>query len=279
MMRHVYLPLLTLFCFLLPSSDVLAASDSECAIILCAPLGFSSDGCHDAHNAMLDRIAHFKPAIPGLEECQQQTPTSGHQDIDNRIARNEPKVHPDYEIKKGSAVYVAPRRVCVAHYHTHSGGCSYYVDVKEAWIRDKTCQKHTPEDHSQPPFCSWNLTYQETWINHHPLGKLVFSDGHVSIESYADKSAIGRVMNRLDTLSSASVPSSTLPDRFSTMTPEEIDNAIATMTPEELAALSAPSASQAELAPLESATTQLAPSDVAEINAFTHDARVGMEEE
>ena len=43
-------------------------SEGECAIWICLPSGFTV-GCDVAFNAMLDRIAHFKPPLPLLTSC------------------------------------------------------------------------------------------------------------------------------------------------------------------------------------------------------------------
>lgn len=68
--RHLALSAITFFGVTAALSKPAYAGPSkdECAIWICLPSGFTI-GCDVAFNAMLDRIAHFKPPLPLLTSC------------------------------------------------------------------------------------------------------------------------------------------------------------------------------------------------------------------
>ena len=46
-----------------------AASDDECGIWLCAPIGFAPGDCAGPHRAMIRRIHKLQSPLPSLSSC------------------------------------------------------------------------------------------------------------------------------------------------------------------------------------------------------------------
>lgn len=60
-----------LLCFVIVGpSQVRAASQDECAIWLCFPIGFAFPSCHSAHAAMVKRLFEFKGPAPSFSSCE-----------------------------------------------------------------------------------------------------------------------------------------------------------------------------------------------------------------
>jgi len=61
------------------TSPAYAASEDECAIWLCLPVGFAFSECTAAYGAMLDRIFSFppKPPLPLFGSCSVDSPNGG----------------------------------------------------------------------------------------------------------------------------------------------------------------------------------------------------------
>lgn len=51
------------------SINAFATSNDECAIWLCAPMGFAPSSCHSAFKAMIHRVKHFKSPVPSFGSC------------------------------------------------------------------------------------------------------------------------------------------------------------------------------------------------------------------
>lgn len=76
-MRKRTLSLLLILISTLPLtiSPTYAASEDECSIWLCLPMGFPS-GCGDAKKAFKNRIKKFKPPLPHFGSCTKGSPES-----------------------------------------------------------------------------------------------------------------------------------------------------------------------------------------------------------
>ncbi|WP_178306573.1 hypothetical protein [Vibrio algicola] len=185
-MNHVFKPLLytTLLALLTPSFSANAISDDECAILMCAPVGFLNSNCKAAKKAMHKRILRGKPAIPRLDQCMIETPKTGNDDIDNYISKNEDNVDPNVDIKSGYATYIAPQSHVCSQEITQGGDnarttyCTQYINVPEQWIKDIRCEKQIKGYLSLPQFCSSTITYQQAIIDGQLSGHVHYSDGH-----------------------------------------------------------------------------------------------------
>ncbi|TVO39890.1 hypothetical protein [Vibrio algivorus] len=161
-----------------------SASDAECAILICAPVGFLNEHCKDARKAMSKRIRRGKPAAPRFDECSQETPDTGNMEIDEYVANNESSVNPNVEVNRGLGAYIAPNpKACAAYSqiggsNTSSEICTRWVNVPEQWIKEVSCLKGQKDYQSSPPFCTKTLTYQQVFIDNHPSGHVLFDDGH-----------------------------------------------------------------------------------------------------
>lgn len=60
----------------LMSAPSVAASEADCSIWLCLPVGFLS-GCGDAKKAFKNRIKKFKPPLPSFSSCMSTRTMAG----------------------------------------------------------------------------------------------------------------------------------------------------------------------------------------------------------
>lgn len=179
-MTRAFVLLIPLFSF-----QAFSVSDDECAILICAPVGFMDSNCKAAKRAMHKRVLKGKPPAPRFDQCSEETPDTGNMEVDNYIAENEKTVEPNVDIKEGIGAYIAPQPHACAGYRTIGGSnssneiCYRWVDVPEEWIKDISCIKQSKGYLSSPPFCTRTLKYQQAMIDGYPSGHVYYSDGHL----------------------------------------------------------------------------------------------------
>ncbi|ARR10586.1 MULTISPECIES: conjugal transfer protein [Vibrio harveyi group] len=121
------------------------ASDADCAIWLCLPVGFIG-GCGDAKKAFLKRIKKFKPPLPSFSKCMFKG------DLPNGSAANMPdtemtsKTGKAARLKDGSIIHGTPCTVISNH-----GGYATY-----------------------PRNCVATLNYVQTYMNGQPYGEIYY---------------------------------------------------------------------------------------------------------
>ena len=112
-----------------------ASSQAECAIWLCAPLGFSVPGCHTAFKAMIRRVRHFKSPVPSLGSCMVSGNAGVLDDNNHGFSSTNGRVA-FINHNKNNVVYNTTCRRVRHHHHHHMqpSGCTgsgYYVQMFE----------------------------------------------------------------------------------------------------------------------------------------------------
>lgn len=181
-MKKIAISALTLSILLHPL-PAFSVSDDECAILMCAPVGFMNSNCKAAKRAMHKRVLKGKSPVPRYSQCSKKTPNTSSMKVNNYIAENEDTVRPNVDIKEGIGAYIAPQpHACNAYRYSSNDSsteiCIRWIDVPEEWVKDISCIKQSKGYLSSPPFCTSTLTYQQALIDNFPSGHVYYSDGH-----------------------------------------------------------------------------------------------------
>ena len=142
-----------LIVLLILSNFVLAneakASDADCSIWLCLPMGFG-EGCDDAKKAFKDRIKNFKPPLPDLMSCL----VSGDM---------KPVLDSDVDSKEGIAALIPARTIKGKYIPTHT-------------VKDVRC--HYYSNFRKPAGCSTTIRYVDTYIDGGKYGGTFYFDNN-----------------------------------------------------------------------------------------------------
>lgn len=146
-----------------------AASDADCSIWLCLPMGFPS-GCGDAKSAFKKRIKKFKPPLPSLSSCLVSS------DVES----------PQGEITStdGFAALIPERQVCSRwerkrrrdEWETY---CAEYETIPTHVIKNTRCVVHRERGESRiytPTGCSRTIRYVDSYIDGQPNGDTYYFD-------------------------------------------------------------------------------------------------------
>lgn len=107
-----------------------AASDDECGIWLCAPIGFAPGDCAGPHRAMIRRIHKLQSPLPSLSSCGNNVNT------DTVVAHD------------GRAAYIPSHEICLEYseetIYTAYGPkinktCIRYGESGDSWVKDRFC--------------------------------------------------------------------------------------------------------------------------------------------
>lgn len=107
-----------------------AASDDECGIWLCAPIGFAPGDCAGPHRAMIRRIHKLQSPLPSLSSCGSNVNT------DTVVAHD------------GRAAYIPSHEICLEYseetIYTAYGPkinktCIRYGESGDSWVKDRFC--------------------------------------------------------------------------------------------------------------------------------------------
>ena len=147
-----------------------AASDADCSIWLCLPMGFPS-GCGDAKSAFKKRIKKFKPPLPSLSSCL----------VSSDVETSEGEI----TSTDGYAALIPEREVCSrwASRPTFKGEretyCAEYETIPTHVIKNTRCQSYSfgdRERENRPEGCSRTIRYVDTYIDGQPNGDTYYFD-------------------------------------------------------------------------------------------------------
>ena len=93
-----------------------AASDDECGIWLCAPIGFAPGDCAGPHRAMIRRIHKLQSPLPSLSSCGSNVNT------DTVVAHD------------GRAAYIPSHEICL-EYSEETVYTAYGPQIKKTCIK------------------------------------------------------------------------------------------------------------------------------------------------
>lgn len=128
-----------------------AVSQTECAIWLCLPAGFSVGECSAAHAAFLERIRKGKPPLPPFSSCaiEESGATSGN-------SRYEAGYEVWESCKSGYRPldYIDPLQAQRVHICVSASCPNPQPDV----VGDLSCDHYAPEKRAQPNFI-------KLWVN------------------------------------------------------------------------------------------------------------------
>lgn len=141
-----------------------AASDDECAIWLCAPVGFPP-GCGAARSAMHSRVRHHKSPIPSWSSCSQN----------NNEGMNE---------KYGYAAYIPERTVqdkCIRESSMYTYGkracLEYsYKTVPATYVKGASCVRNCGSTGCStiPNGCTATYYYVDIYQNGQQIGETYY---------------------------------------------------------------------------------------------------------
>lgn len=167
MKKSIVLCLLSLCLFY--TSKGYATSDDECAIWLCAPMGFLPSDCGAAHKAMHKRLHLGKTAVPSFSEC-------------NNKNNNE-----EFKSTEGIAAYIPAHEGkgrCIKWNQTSLNQgqysdvmCEEYeiIFVDKSFVKDQPCI-HGTTGHTTPSGCIGNYYYVQIYNNGLPLNEPYYFD-------------------------------------------------------------------------------------------------------
>ena len=155
--------LLAVFSFI-PSVE--AASDDDCSIWLCLPMGFPS-GCGDAKKAFKKRIKNFKSPLPSLSSCLLK-------------GGDIPKSENDVSSQDGKAAYIPERTICTKYESKRDGGewrryCVSQEVIPAHAIKDRFCVIDKQNNHS-PAHCSHTIRYVDVYMDGEFYGETHYFD-------------------------------------------------------------------------------------------------------
>ena len=130
-----------------------AASDDECGIWLCAPIGFAPGDCAGPHRAMIRRIHKLQSPLPSLSSCGSNVTT------DTVVAHD------------GRAAYIPSHEICLEYseetiYTAYgpkiSQTCIRYGESGDSWVKDSFCNPNcgTPGCDPDTKGCARTAYYQ-----------------------------------------------------------------------------------------------------------------------
>ena len=131
-----------------------AASDDECGIWLCAPIGFAPGDCAGPHRAMIRRIHKLQSPLPSLSSCGSNVTT------DTVVAHD------------GRAAYIPSHEICLEYseetIYTAYGPkinktCIRYGESGDSWVKDRFCNPNCGSTgcHPDPKGCTRTDYYVE----------------------------------------------------------------------------------------------------------------------
>lgn len=131
-----------------------AASDDECGIWLCAPIGFAPGDCAGPHRAMIRRIHKLQSPLPSLSSCGSNVNT------DTVVAHD------------GRAAYIPSHEICLEYseetIYTAYGPkinktCIRYGESGDSWVKDRYCNPNCGSTgcHPDPKGCTRTDYYVE----------------------------------------------------------------------------------------------------------------------
>lgn len=131
-----------------------AASDDECGIWLCAPIGFAPGDCAGPHRAMIRRIHKLQSPLPSLSSCGSNVNT------DTVVAHD------------GRAAYIPSHEICLEYseetVYTAYGPqikktCIKYGESGDSWVKDRYCNPNCGSTgcHPDPKGCTRTDYYVE----------------------------------------------------------------------------------------------------------------------
>lgn len=132
----------------------IAASDDECGIWLCAPLGFGPSECAGPHRAMIRRLHKLQSPLPSLSSCGKNVRS------DNVVAHD------------GRAAYIPSHDICTEYkeetVYTNMGPqktqkCVAYGPSGDSWVKDRYCNPNCGSTgcHPDPKGCTRTDYYIE----------------------------------------------------------------------------------------------------------------------
>lgn len=131
-----------------------AASDDECGIWLCAPIGFAPGDCAGPHRAMIRRIHKLQSPLPSLSSYGSNVNT------DTVVAHD------------GRAAYIPSHEICLEYseetVYTAYGPqikktCIKYGESGDSWVKDRFCNPNCGSTgcHPDPKGCTRTDYYVE----------------------------------------------------------------------------------------------------------------------
>lgn len=150
------------------SNESFAVSESECAIWLCAPAGFSDSSCDSAHKAMHRRVHLGLPPLPPFSACNQNSTIS--------ISNSELTSY------DGRAAFIPSHPICIEYKtETRFGAtgryettqCIKYGQSNESWVKNTVCL-HGNNGTTTPEGCTITGYYVEVYANGELVGDSYF---------------------------------------------------------------------------------------------------------
>lgn len=131
-----------------------AASDDECGIWLCAPIGFAPGDCAGPHRAMIRRIHKLQSPLPSLSSCGSNVTTDTVVAHDGRAA-----YIPSHEI----CLEYSEEKIYTAYGPKINKTCIRYGESGDSWVKDRYCNPNCGSTgcHPDPKGCTRTDYYVE----------------------------------------------------------------------------------------------------------------------
>ncbi|WP_200769236.1 hypothetical protein [Vibrio nigripulchritudo] len=136
-----------------------AASEAECGIWLCAPMGFVPPGCGASLNAMRSRVFRFKSPLPSFHSCMQKSPNIPNNPVPDTFTSDygiAAKIREVKECNSWKSVRVAGE---------YEDVCIGWYTIPEHYIKGVRCTKDRESYESHPEHCIGTYRYIETYKN------------------------------------------------------------------------------------------------------------------
>ena len=152
---------------LLLSSLPVKASDADCSIWLCLPMGFPS-GCSEAKSAFKHRIKKLKPPLPNFLSCLA---------TDVQIPAGTPVSTMD--AKYGVAAIMSYSKQCTKYEYDNQGQqyCTNYGLLPDSIIKNTACNKQIKDGvitYWNPRDCIETTNWVDTYMDGNKYGETFY---------------------------------------------------------------------------------------------------------
>ena len=165
--RSIVTDLILASCY---TSNCLTINDDECAIWLCAPVGFGPSECGPAHRAMVKRVHLGKGPIPPFSLC-------------NKHSSNSAISNTEMSSADGIAAFIPSHTICTEYKEDvrHGGPygpqkvktCVAYGPSGDSWVKNRPCI-HGANGSSDPKGCTTTGYFVEVFANGVKVGETYF---------------------------------------------------------------------------------------------------------
>ena len=146
-------------------NPVYSASESECSIWLCLPVGFPS-GCGKAKSAFKKRIRKGKSPLPSFSSCVVNGGGGLSSGDEGEITS-----------KTGHAAYVPAHERCGKWERVFtSWRCREWIPIPTHTVIDTYCKHDRENDTEEPKGCERTIKYIQVYQNNQPYGEPYYFD-------------------------------------------------------------------------------------------------------